>query len=147
MRLSANFDLEEFVFSDYAARNGIDNTPDKMQMANLFFLAKKMEEIRLIVIEPIVITSGFRSKALNKAIGGAPNSAHLDGLAADWYPLTSRHRLLSIARRVAHLLRDYDQLILETYGGGRWIHTGFSGAMRRETWTYKERGKALKGLV
>ena len=83
MRLTEHFDLAEFTLSQEAARRGIDNTPPDEVLENLYILAMALEEVRARLGCPIVISSGYRSPALNAAVGGAPNSAHVLGYAAD----------------------------------------------------------------
>ena len=62
MKLSPNFWLHEFTSSQTAARHGIDNTPNDMQLEHLKILAKGMESVRTTLDNmPITITSGYRS--------------------------------------------------------------------------------------
>lgn len=143
MRLTKNFRLEEFIISDFAARNNLDNTPHSKIIENLKRLALKMEEVRAIVGKPLIITSGYRSREVNKGIGGSPTSDHLWGLACDFYPLGSRHRLLEVARQIRTGLAEYDQLIYEVH----WIHLGIGQKMRGETLTKKPGQPYIKGLV
>ena len=82
--LTEHFSLEEFLHSETGERLGIDNTPDARVRANLMRTAQLMERVRDLLGKPITITSGYRGAALNKAIGGSANSAHMDGLAADF---------------------------------------------------------------
>lgn len=83
-KLSANFTYREFLVSQEATRRVIKNIPSNNDIENLYKLATTLEEIRSLVgNNPIVITSGFRSSELNRAIGGSRHSAHIDGRAAD----------------------------------------------------------------
>ena len=87
--LTTHFTLEEFLRSRTAKEQGIDNTPNEAQIRNMGRLCKLvLEDVRLILDKPMVITSGFRCPELNKAIrkgkGGAKKSAHMDGRAADF---------------------------------------------------------------
>ena len=84
MKLSDNFDLSEFIRSDYAKRNGINNVPNEEQTENLQELCIHiLEPLRKHFQIPILISSGFRCDALNAAIGGAKNSQHTMGQAVD----------------------------------------------------------------
>jgi len=84
MKLSDNFDLSEFIRSDYAKRNGINNIPNAEQTENLKELCIHiLEPLRKHFQIPILISSGFRCDALNTAIGGAKNSQHTMGEAVD----------------------------------------------------------------
>lgn len=76
MKLSANFYLDEFV-----SHNDIAPTDDIID--NLKLLAQRLQVLRDILNKPIRINSGYRSPSHNAAVGGAPNSYHLIGMAAD----------------------------------------------------------------
>jgi uncharacterized protein YcbK (DUF882 family) len=76
MKLSTNFSLSEFASAD-----GTD--PSGEVLKNLTELAKNLEVLRKHLGQSIRITSGFRSKEHNKKIGGALNSFHVLGMAAD----------------------------------------------------------------
>ena len=71
MKLSKNFDSEEFVCPCCGKANIATN------------LIIKLQQLRDDIGEPIYITSGYRCKAYNKKIGGYSKSPHLKGLAAD----------------------------------------------------------------
>jgi uncharacterized protein YcbK (DUF882 family) len=76
MKLSTNFSLDEFASADGTAPNG-------EVLKNLTELAKNLEVLRKHLGQPIRVTSGFRSREHNKKIGGALNSFHVLGMAAD----------------------------------------------------------------
>lgn len=76
MKLSKNFSLEEF-----ACKDGSDTPTEAVE--NLKLLAKELQVLRDYTGKSIGINSGYRSKAHNKKIGGAKNSMHLYGKAAD----------------------------------------------------------------
>jgi hypothetical protein len=75
--------LEELIKSSTANRLGIDNTPSKEIISNLTELSILLQKIRDIYNKPIIITSGYRSTKLNKAVGGSKTSQHRLGQAAD----------------------------------------------------------------
>jgi zinc D-Ala-D-Ala carboxypeptidase len=85
MKLSPNFALHEFTRSQWAIRMGVDNTPDAQQIENLARLANQVLEPLRAALGGRVITidSGYRCPQVNAAVGGAHNSAHLEGRAAD----------------------------------------------------------------
>ena len=116
MQLSKHFTLDEFTFSQTAIRNGLDNTPSPAVIANLQNLCNNLLEPLRLRVGPIRITSGYRSSLVNSRVGGAVDSQHLYGEAADIVvPGMSVYD-------VACLVRDeflYDQVIQEF---GRWTH-------------------------
>ena len=84
MKLSEHLDLAEVTRSTDAKRLGIKNEPIAEHLENLKKLAENIfEPIREHFGVPIFVSSGYRSSALNKAIGGAKNSQHLLGQALD----------------------------------------------------------------
>ena len=93
MQLSKNLALAEVTRSETAKRRGISNMPTPEHIENFKKLAEKVfQPIRDHFGAPIRISSGYRSAALNKAIGGAgktvngvyvPSSQHCTGEAID----------------------------------------------------------------
>ena len=77
--LSPHFSLAELTYSDAANARGIDNTPDVDAVDELTDLANvTLERIRTICgDQPVIISSGYRCRELNEAVGGASVSAHL----------------------------------------------------------------------
>lgn len=144
MQLTEHFSLAELCDSPTAVRLAIPNDPSAAIYPNLMRLAVGMERVRAMVGAPILVLSGFRSPALNAAVGGVKNSAHMDGMAADI-------RVQGMAPRdLAELLAgnpmgiDFDQLILEQPGSpaGGWVHVGFGYRPRHEILT--ARGRPVK---
>jgi len=139
MKLSNSFTLEELTSSDYATRNGIDNTPSELVIANLRNLCEyTLEPLRDIVKKPIHIFSGYRCPELNKGIGGAANSQHVEGKAADIIVYgMSVDELFELASKYV----QYDQVIHEF---SRWVHISVSNPSRRmKLWAVKEDGKTV----
>lgn len=136
MQLTEHFTLEEFTFSSTAKARGINNTVSSQRVIeNLRNLCEQvLEPLRSYANQPITISSGYRCKALNKVVGGARNSQHMTGEAADIHiPLydfkdSTGSRLTDIetAREWMQWLTDntdFDQLILETMNRRIfWIH-------------------------
>lgn len=127
MRLTENFTLEEFAYSQTATRKQIDNTPSGPIIKNIKELCVNiLQPLRDKLKKPVIITSGYRSEALNIQIGGALNSQHCLGEAADIIvPGVSPVDLY------AYILRsdlDYDQIILEF---NEWVHISYSKNIRR----------------
>jgi zinc D-Ala-D-Ala carboxypeptidase len=120
---ATNFKYKEFIKSDAATRLGIDNTPNEQEW-------KSIEELAINVLQPIRekfgrirITSGFRSKQVNKAIGGSPSSNHCNGEAADFEPLEDGVTLFDILEFIINQLK-FRNVILE-YPPDGWIHVDY----------------------
>lgn len=118
MNLSPNFTLQEMTFSQTAARLGVDNTPNDEQLANLVRLCETLlEPARLMLEVPLHVDSGFRSPHINQLVGGASNSAHMEGRAADVLPIGMG--LQEAFDKLRHDGLPYDQIIIEC---NAWIH-------------------------
>lgn len=122
------FTISELTYSTKAKELHIDNTPFSYSIIdNLTNLTNNLlDPIREAWDKPLIITSGYRSDALNKAVGGSKTSAHRFGLAVD---VVSKEMadFDKFAAFVKDYLKDkeYDQLILEQKGGSRWLHIGY----------------------
>lgn len=123
MQLSEYFKLEEFTKSDTARQKGINNTPDMRSIVNIVRLHDNvLYKLRKNLGHPVIITSGYRSKALNLAVGGAANSQHLSGEAADFTVQgQSNQAVFNWCKK--NLI--FDQLILEQSGNAQWVHISF----------------------
>lgn len=128
------FELSELLRSDTALTKKIDNCPTWEIVDHLDELTQKiLDPLREAWGRPIRVTSGYRCDALNKAVGGAPTSAHRNGYAADlqdWYGKTEE--LIAFAKEWLEKSGIwYDQLIRETNGSNRqrpWLHIGLYGS-------------------
>lgn len=148
-QLTASFTLAEFVSSDTAIRKGLDNTPTPEARAAIrTCTAPGMQRIRDLLGVPVFITSGYRSQAVNQAVGGVATSQHTTGNACD-FKAPAFGSPLEIARKLAanKAAIGFDQLIQE----GDWVHVSFvpSGARGQVLTAYFRGGKAtyLAGLV
>lgn len=122
-RLSRHFTLAEMTRSQTASRKGIRNEPGPDEIRALTLLCENvLEPARKHFGAPVIVTSGYRSPRLNRAIGGSGSSQHCKGEAADF--TVSRHSNLEVCRWIEANL-DYDQLIYE-FGESGWIHCSFS---------------------
>jgi zinc D-Ala-D-Ala carboxypeptidase len=118
MNLTEHFTLAEFTRSDTATRLGIRNEPDAAQLANLTRLAQMLEIVRaLLNDQPIIISSGLRVAALNRAVGGVQNSDHVEGRGVD-FGAPGFGSALAVCEAIAASPIDFDQLIFER----TWTH-------------------------
>lgn len=128
-RIARDFTMGEFLRSETATRRGLDNTPPAEALANILnVLAPGMQRIREELQAPIQVLSGYRSPAVNQAVGGARTSQHMQGLAADFAaPAFGSPR--AIARHLEPRMEELriDQLIFE----GTWVHVSFTPAQPR----------------
>jgi hypothetical protein len=143
-RLSRYYTLARLTHSDTARERGIDNTPPASLLPNLRRLARGLDRIRLLLGHPLDISSGYRSPALNAAVGGARNSQHSQGLAAD-FGCPGFGPPLAVARALRDSGIAFDTVIYEFE---EWIHVSFTAAPRRRMLTiYDAKEGYLDGLV
>lgn len=130
MKLTEHFTLSEFVRSDTAERNHIDNTPTQEVIDNLRALCRNvLEPARVSFGAPIYITSGYRCPSLNKAVGGKPTSQHLRGESADL-----QVRGMENLRSLYNVIKSrgvFDQLLYESNGATKWIHVSYKQSGNR----------------
>lgn len=134
IQLTRHFMLSEFIKSDTASSKGIDNTPSLSVVSNLQYLCQQvLEPLRRYFNTPIIISSGCRCPALNKAVGGVSNSQHLTGEAADIH-LPSKE----ISRKYAEFILDscrFDQILFESDSNGTsWLHVSCKRENNRQTY-------------
>lgn len=138
MKLSEHLDLSEVVRSESAKRNGISNMPTEEHIANFKLLAENIfEPIRNHFRCPIIISSGYRSKALNHSIGGSLTSQHCQGEAIDIDMDGTPNGVTN--RMVFDYIKDnlnFDQLIYE-FGDANnpdWVHVSYesTGKQRKQ---------------
>lgn len=131
MLLSKNFSLAELTKSATATRKGIDNTPDAKITERLRRLATEvLQPLRDAFGEPIVVSSGYRCPALNKAVGGSATSQHMQGTAADIHVLSDRpadnRRLFDCAKRLMDEGKIKVGQLIDEYGYD-WVHISLPG--------------------
>ena len=126
----------------------MENVPGVAQVENLRRVCRWLERLRrrwndlyaddggVGMEEPLIINSGFRSAAVNKAVGGAPTSNHLTGCAVD-IRVAGLEQLLRYAVILLDISdeskEDFDELLLERNGAVMWLHFAVrpSGNRRR----------------
>lgn len=141
MQLSKNLSLAEVIRSETAKRRGVSNMPTDAHIANFKLLAEKVfQPIRDHFGVPIHISSGYRSAALNKAIGGAASSQHCSGEAIDIDMDGTSVTNAQIFNYIKDNL-EFDQLIWEfgTDANPDWVHVSYES-------TGKQRKQMLKAI-
>lgn len=133
-RLSPHFTLGEFVRSETAEAQLIDNTPPDSAVIRLIALCcYTLEPLRSFWRKPIIINSGYRCPKLNDAVGGVPNSQHKIGEAAD-LRCSCRDEALAMLQCLLDNSVDFDQAIIETDRKSIWLHVSckFDKSQNRE---------------
>lgn len=124
-QITENFTLEEMYRSATAESRRIDNRPSKEIEENLTHLVKNvLQPLRDHFGVAIRVTSGYRSPALNRAIGGSPSSWHSHGCAADIQIPSGKVSLKTIFEYIYNNL-PYTELIAEGIdrnGRVSWVH-------------------------
>ena len=153
MKLAKNFSLKEMTVSQTAERRGIKNVVGQTELINLVYLcANVLQPVREHYERVVTVSSGFRCKELNTAIGSnSETSQHVKGQACD-FEIYGVDNFL-VAKFIESEL-EFDQLILEYYSppNGGWIHCSYDafGENRKKTLTASrdEKGKVHynKGL-
>ena len=148
MQLSEHLSLAEVTRSETAKRKGISNMPTPEHLENFKLLAEKVfEPIRNHFGKPIHISSGYRSLALNKAVGGALSSQHCSGEAIDIDMDGSANGITN--KMVFDYIKDnlnFDQLIWEFGNGSNpdWVHVSYEskGKQRKQILKATRNGKS-----
>ena len=138
MKLSPNFTLEEFLESQTARRRKITEQfePSENVIENLKKLCLNvLQPLHDGVGKQIKISSGYRCKRLNKAVGGAVTSQHTEGKAADLQAIDYNNSELF------HFIKNnikFDQLIWEygTIDEPAWVHVSFDNKRMRNQILY-----------
>lgn len=141
MNLSEHFTVEEATASVTAELHGIENKPPAKILVNMRRCAEQLEFVRNKVGSPLKINSWFRCPALNKAVGGAFNSAHMTGWAIDLH--SDKMTPYELGKFILGLGIDFDQIIHEY---GQWVHISFDPANRKQILT-KFDGGYLSGWM
>ena len=144
--ISKHISDKEGVYSTTATRQGLDNTPNEEQLANMKLLAEKVfEPLRDCVGGPIRINSFFRGPELNKAIGGSSKSQHCKGQAVDIDDGGCKKSNAEMYYWIKENL-DFDQMIWE-FGNDdnpNWVHVSYVSPDKNRNRclkAYKENGK------
>ena len=141
MQISKHLSLAEVSRSETAKRKGINNTPSGEHLENFKKLAENIfEPIREHFGVPIHISSGYRSKELNAAVGGSLSSQHCQGEAID---IDMDGTSITNAQ-IFNYIKDnlnFDQMIWEFGNDSNpdWVHVSYES-------TGKQRKQILKAI-
>ena len=138
-KISQYLSYKEVTFSRDAVNANIKNDPGPTHLENLKDYGRFLfDPLRRIVGGPITVTSGYRSREVNKLVKGARGSQHLYGEALDieCYSMST----LEFAQTIIKSGLAFDQLILEFHNSKEkasgWIHLSYkaqrNGVNRRE---------------
>ena len=142
-RLTPHFSLAELT----KTKQHIENVPNEAQVENLRRVCRWLERLRKRWNDkygdgddPIIINSGFRSEAVNKAVGGVPTSNHLTGCAVDirCIGMEQAFRYAAILLDISDMSReDYDELLIEQRRSVVWIHFAVKPSCNRRCTNFK----------
>ena len=141
MQLTPHFSLSELTVTSNKDLKATNQVQAEKQLGKMYMLAGFAERVREIVGKPLIITSGYRCPALNKAVGGASSSQHKLAEAIDFKckGLTNEQ----IACKIAVSDLKFQQLIIEHSGGAAWVHISIGS--KREVLRYKDGKYTLLG--
>ena len=118
-----NFTIQELTASTTAAVKKINNDPTPEAAENLKLLVDKvLDPLRDAYGKPVIVTSGYRSHALNKAVKGSKTSQHMKGQAAD-ITAGSKQENKKLFELAQELNLPYCQLIDEK--NFSWVHISY----------------------
>ena len=142
-KLSEHFGLAELT----KTKQHIENVPNEAQVENLKRVCRWLERLRKRWNDkygdgddPIIINSGFRSAAVNKAVGGVPTSNHLTGCAVDirCIGMEQALRYAAILLDISDMSReDFDELLIEQKRSVIWIHFAVRPSENRRRCNFK----------
>lgn len=124
MNLTEHFTLAELVASSTARRLGVDNTPTTDALQQLHRTAQMLERVRgFLGGHALIVTSGYRNRQVNAAVGGVSSSDHSQGMAAD-VKIPAYGTPYQVAKALAPQIQalGIGQIIYESVGGAQWVH-------------------------
>lgn len=154
------FTMNEFTDSTEAKSKGINNTPTQLQKNNVVEMVNNLlDPLREdwgeycknnnLGTPALRVTSGIRSEALNKVVGGSKTSAHCLGYGVDLVPYNGK--LLEFKNFCINWLKNkqFDQFISEAENFKhvpRWIHIGYKNitGLQRKQYMYTLSGNTNK---
>lgn len=147
-QVSKYISYKEATYSTTADRLGFSNDPDEDTLSRMVHVATEVfDKVRAWADEPILVTSFFRGKQLNKAIGGSVTSQHYTGNAIDFQKTANGKKTnAELFEYIAKNL-DFDQLIWEHGDDNepKWVHVSYKkqGNRKQILRAYKVGNKTL----
>ena len=130
--MKLDFKISELIYSEIAIQNNINNMPDINSLDNMLNLIfHVLQPIRNIIQKPMIITSGYRNQQVNFLAGGAINSQHKEGKAADFKIKDMTPSQIIKIIKTSKI--EYDQLINEH---DLWVHVSFDKNKNRSQILY-----------
>ena len=121
--MTEHFTFEELTHTSHSDLLEANRESAKAFMKQLKYIAGTLEEIRAILEVPLKVTSGFRSNALNKRVGGSATSGHTKGLCADIQPIgMSIEDSFELIKFNKDKCPSLKKCIKEKVGGSEWLH-------------------------
>jgi hypothetical protein len=153
INISKNITYHEGTKSVTAVKNNIDNTPSKDQLADMKVLANKVfEPLRTgLGNKAINIAIFFRSPELNKAVGGAKGSQHMEGKAMDID--NDVYKKGPTNKQIFEYIKnnlEFDQLINEfpdEQGNPSWVHVSYNKGNNRKQILVAKHSTDWKGSI
>lgn len=122
------FSMSELIHSDTAILNNINNMPDINSLDNMLDLIYYvLNPIRERIKKPMIVTSGYRNKEVNRLVGGKSTSQHLKGQAVDF--IIKGMKPSEIVNFIRNTYIEYDQLINEY---DKWVHISYNKDNNRQ---------------
>lgn len=123
-----NFKMSELIRSDTAVRHNINNMPDINSLdCMLDLIHYVLQPLREKLGKPVIITSGYRNSQVNKLVGGAANSQHTKGQAADI--IVKGYTPAQLVDFIKKSGIEYDQLLNEY---NQWVHISYVKGKNRK---------------
>jgi hypothetical protein len=130
-QVSQYFTWGEALFSQTAARKGLDNTPTPEVCEVIKVTARHMDEVRELLGWPVHVNSWYRSPKVNAAVGGSGRSQHMLGEAVDLV-CPQFGSPAEVAEKIMASKIEWDQLLIEFPDGpSPWVHISFTAKPRR----------------
>lgn len=133
MQITDHFSLEELSTTFHRE---IDNSVPDFIIPKLRILAHGLEHIRVLLGKPVIVHSGYRCPKLNDLVGGAADSQHMRGEAAD-FVVPGFGSPYEVCCALEASILNFDQLIYE----GTWVHCSFVDAKPRRSVLTWRKGK------